>query len=233
MPNVETYRRGQVEQALWQYFRFGSTDRPAPPPVFRTRIKRLLELDRAKEKYDESEMPHSRFAFVDETPSGQGSDVSYTPFNAFCLGLGLDLLDTGYKQSEVVFLLRHIRTTLEDEFTRILEHPPLPRQAILAEDQPDCPTYEENDLRWADCRVFMLITKVEIKEVFGAPSNRKSKTTPLIFTPVFCYGIEALRAELHRMKFNYRKVLVLELAHTAAMVRDLLRKTTVVKRGRK
>ena len=40
------YKRGQIEWALWRSFRpLGSRD-DGPPPIFKTRIKRLLDLDR-------------------------------------------------------------------------------------------------------------------------------------------------------------------------------------------
>ena len=45
--------------------------------------------------------------------------------------------------------------------------------------------------------------------------------------------MEALKTELQKMHFEYRKALVFELAHTAAMVSDLLKEAPLVKRGRK
>ena len=45
MSNV-TYRRGQVEWALWRAFTLARSSGEGPPPIFRTRIKRLLDLDR-------------------------------------------------------------------------------------------------------------------------------------------------------------------------------------------
>jgi len=233
LTSVTAFKRSQVEWALWRYFCFGSTDRPAPPAVFKTRIKRLLEIDRLKEKYEESEVPHARFAFIDGPPDGQGRDVPYTAFNAFCLALGLDLLDAGFKQSEIVFLLRHIRRKLEEEFSRILKNPPEPREALSAEQRPNCPSYEKDGHSWADCRVFMVLNKVELKEVFAVAGNESSNSQPIIFGPILCYGMEALITELQKMHFEYRKALVIELAHTAAMVSDLLKEAPLVKRGRK
>ena len=45
MSNV-TYRRGQVEWALWRAFTLARSPGEGPPPIFKTRIKRLLDLDR-------------------------------------------------------------------------------------------------------------------------------------------------------------------------------------------
>ena len=233
MATAITYKRGQVEWALWRSFNFLRSGPEEPPQVFLTRIKRLLELDREGESYEESEVPHSLYAFFDESPEGQGRDASYTPFNAFCLALGLDMLDAGFKQSEIVFLLRHIREELEEQFADILKCPPEPRQRIFAKHRPDCPSYEENGRQFADCRVFAVINKLEIKEIFPGLKGRLQGSQPLFLQPVFCRGIKGLQEELHKMNYNYRKALILELAHTAALVTEFLDEAPLVKRGRK
>ena len=232
-PSSVIYRRGQIEWALWRFFSVGRADPGTAPVLFLTRIKRLLELDRTSEYPSDSEAPTSRYCFSDVAPEGHGVDVPYTPFNAFVLGLGLDLLDVGFKQSEIVFLLRHIRRDLEREFTKILSNPPSPRQRMAAVDHPECPTYEEDGHSWADCRVFMIVTKVEVTEVFPASTRRSFRNKPLIHAPRFCRGIVALRNELHHMNFRYRKALVLELAEMAVQILGHLDDAPDVKRGRK
>ncbi len=228
----ETFQRRQVEWALWQYFSRGRPVPGKPLKVFATRIKRLLELDRGQAEIMESEVPHARYAFFDVDAEGQGKSIPYSPFNAFCLGVGLDLLDIGFKQSEVVFLLRHIRTDLEKQFDLILAQPPAPRQRMAPEDRPDCPTYEEGGNVWADCRVYLIVRKVEMTEVFPGQEARRRRKEPIIHSPVFCAGINALRDEMHRMNHQDRKALVLELAHTAYMVQGFLFDAPIAKRGR-
>ena len=201
--------------------------------MFSNRIKRLLELDRTTEEPADNEMPSSRHCFSDVAPEGYGVDVPYTPFNAFMLGLGLDLLDLGFKQGEIVFLLRHIRSYLEREYTWILVNPPSPRQRMAAADHPGCPTYEADGHRWADCRVFMIVTKVEMTEVFPDPTRRSFRNKPVIHAPRFCRGIVALQEELHRMNFRYRKALILEIAEMAVQIRGHLDDAPEIKRGRK
>src|SRR5215210_6499323 len=49
-----------------------------------------------------------RYAFYDAPPEGIGSDTEYSAFRVFCLAIGLDLLDAGFSQLEVAFLIRHI-----------------------------------------------------------------------------------------------------------------------------
>ena len=225
MSEAETYRRGQVLWALWRTFTHGRRVSPDPPSTFLTRVKRLLELDRA----DGSET--GRFAFVDEEPEGKGTDSGYSAFNALCLGLALDMLDVGFKQSEVVFFLQHTRDEIERFFKHILTSPPALRQKIGAEDRPDCPTYEENGIAYADPRIFLLTTKVEMTEVFPGPRG-KPRRGPLIWRPVFCRGIEALRAELHRMNYDNRKTFVMELANLAVLVTSNLAEAPLIRRGR-
>jgi hypothetical protein len=224
----QTYRRGQVEWALWRLFaltRF--SPEAAVPAVFRTRIKRLLELDRETTlQLDQNDVP-VKHAFLNTRPEGTGTDAQYTPFDAFMLAVGLDLLDAGFKQSEVVFLLRCVRPELSKEFSRILRSPPVARMRLPAGDRPGCPSYEENGRRYADCRVFVIIEKLDLKEAFPGASK-----DPVIFAPEYCRGIENLHKRLHRMNHQRRKALVLEIAHAAALVTEFLATAPLVKRGR-
>ncbi len=232
MSNTESYKRGQVDWALWKFFLQGRQVGSESQKVFLTRIKRLLELDRGEDLGAKTETPHARYAFADAATEGKGTDVSFRPFNAFCLALALDLLDTGFKQSEIVFLLRHIRGDLETWFGLILLSPPLARQRIRPKDRPDAPTYvEKNGREFADCRVFVVINKIEIKEIFQAPGGRLA-SGPLILQPVYCRGVDKLRDELHRMGADNRKAMIIEIANAAAGVSGILPNAPVMKRGR-
>ncbi len=60
----ETYGRGQVDWALWCSFaraRFGAGD---VPRIFRTRIKRLLEIDRDLDLSNAEVPPEADYAFA-------------------------------------------------------------------------------------------------------------------------------------------------------------------------
>ena len=226
MIDGKTFKRGQVEWALWRFVTFlRDTGEPAPK-TFRTRIKRLLEIDRAD--HDDG----SGFAFAETAPQGQGMDVVFTAFDAFALALALDLLDAGFKQSEVVFLMRHIRKDLQSEYDWIMSDPPPISQRMLAKHAPDRPSYDEGGQRWADFRVFTVIQKVEMTEVFPTLAGRHDPDTPLFLEPLFCRGIGALQAELHRMGHGYRKTMVLEIANAAALVTSFLDTAPIKKRGR-
>jgi len=233
MSNADSYKRGQVEWALWRFFLQGRQVGSESQKVFLTRIKRLLELDRGEDLGATTETPHARFAFADAAPEGKGTDVGFQPFNAFCLALALDLLDTGFKQSEIVFLLRHIRDDLETWFERILLSPPSARQRVRPEDRPEAPILvDDRGNKYADCRVFVVINKIEIKEIFEAPGGKRLASGPLILEPVYCRGIEALRNELHRMGGDYRKAMIIEIANAAAGISGILPQAPVTKRGR-
>jgi hypothetical protein len=228
----ERFRRGQVERALWSYFgrHFGAPIEP--PTLFRTRLKRLLEVDRTQEKIYASEVPHARYAFIDGPPSGTGIDLSYSAFNAFCLGVAYDLLDAGLKQSDVVFLVRNLRRDLAQEFTWMARSPIVPRMKTPASERPNCPTFTENGTVWADCRVFVVIEKVELEELKPTGLSPDFKEESLVFQPKFLRGGNALAEELRTMNFDYRKALVLELAHTAQMVTEALKTAPAIRRGR-
>lgn len=230
---AETYRRGQVEWALWQWFA-DPQDKNHPPKAFLTRIKRLLELDRKGDVPRGAEtIPVSRYTFCDEKPPGLGTDLDYTPFNAFCLAVGLDMLDAGFKQSEVVFVLRYLRGDLEREYERALTYRPVPRAFRLHQDMPDVPTFMEKGTKKADPRIFLILQKVELVERLTPNKTRKPGDAPVVLEPLILHGIEALREELHRMNYNYRHALVFEIALTAAKVEEFLKQAPIVKRGRR
>lgn len=218
-----TYKRNQIEEALWRLFTHGSAG-VQPPQVFLTRIKRLLELDRATAS---DERP---LVFIDDVPGGQGKDVPYTLFNVFCLGIGLDLLDLGFKQSEVVFLLQHIRPELEAAEHVIKVSPPTPRFSIPPKDRPQSPTYEEDGQTWADCRVFMIFSKVEIKESMPGLSD-KTKEGPVIFDFKLLKGIEGVTHHLSQMGYSRRKYIVLEIAEIYVLLEDYLKGALPRRRG--
>ena len=84
----------------------------------------------------------ARFAFHDTPPGGKGAEQAYSPFNVFMLAIGLDFVEAGFKQLEVVFLLRHIRHWLIEHFEWIQNNPPAFRQRLHPEGPaglPDLP----------------------------------------------------------------------------------------------
>jgi hypothetical protein len=75
----------------------------------------------------------------------------------------LDLLDAGFKQAEVVFLMRYLRPELEGRFADLLKPPSLiGRQRSLAKTYPHLPVYTEKGKAYADNRLFVVLQKIEI-----------------------------------------------------------------------
>lgn len=113
---MKTYRRGQVEWALWRV-KSGSKAAQAPAE-FLTRIRRLLEIDRsgpADERF------FSPYAFSDVAPGGRGDEAAFHEIDVLMLWLGLDLLEMGFKQQEVVRLLRSARAVVLKRYGRDLQ----------------------------------------------------------------------------------------------------------------
>lgn len=215
----KTYGRGQVEWALWCSFsraRFNTSD---VPRVFRTRIKRLLDIDRDLNLTGAEVPPETDYAFA-APPSAAGGEAEYRAVDAFCLAIALDLLDSGFKQSEIVFLMRYLRPELERRFPALLELPSLiNRQRYRAEAYPDR-------------RLFVILQKIELTEIMPA-SMRGAPTGPVILEPVFCKGVEALGTKLNETMPDHRRaVTILELAATAQAVQTWLAEAPVIRRGR-
>ena len=231
MSNV-TYGRGQVEWALWRTFARNSARGIEVPKAFLTRVKRLLEIDRDMDLSDREARPAADFAFV-APPQRRGGEVAFAPVDAFCLAVGLDLLDAGFKQSEVVFLMRHLRIELEDRFSQMLEGPNLnARRRYPAAKYPNLPTVKHKGKTYADGRMFVVIKKFEIIEALASP-KLAGHTDPLFLEPVFCNGAEALARRLSETMPDHRRVVtVVELATTAQFVCSSLEQAPNIRRGR-
>ncbi len=228
----ETYGRGQVDWALWCSFARASFNTGDVPQIFRTRIKRLLELDRGLDLGDAEVPPEADFAFA-PPPLEEGGEVAYRAVDAFCLTIALDLLDAGFKQAEIVFLMRYLRPELEVRFADMLTPPLLiSRQRYFAKHHPHLPTYEEGGRRYADKRIFVILRKVEMTEIIP-PAMRSRHRPPVILEPIFCAGVEALTESLHDIMPNRRRaVTVLEVAANAQAVEAFLKQAPVIRRGR-
>lgn len=228
----DTYGRGQVEWALWRSITIGDLAAGNEvPKVFRTRIKRLLEIDRGLDLGDAEVPPQSDYAFA-PPPSDESGEVAYGAVDAFCLAIALELLDAGFKQAEIVFLMRYLRPGLEERFADLLTPPSLiSRRRYGAKHYPHVPTYEQDGRLYADKRLFVILQKVEMTEII--PPAKRGHTTPVILEPIFCGGIEALTEALHDfMPTRRRAVTVLEVAASAQAVEAFLKQAPVIRRGR-
>ena len=119
------FTRGQIEWAIAQVS--GRTVRPGGEPRhdLKMKLKRLLDIDRKKGIDAAQARPEfRRFAFLEGGLPGKGFAISYTPYDAFALLLGLHLLDSNVPQLAVIRLICLIRRELEREHDRILRLSP-------------------------------------------------------------------------------------------------------------
>ena len=105
---AERFRRGELERVLWA-LKANKKITPAMPSEFGTRIRRLLEIDRAVDFVEAGAAFH---AFSSDSPSGRGHDVIFSMLDLQMLWLGLELVEMGFKQREVVDQLRFARPIL-------------------------------------------------------------------------------------------------------------------------
>jgi hypothetical protein len=91
----------------------------------RTRIKRLLETDRAFGCDPRSDDPEKgNYAFFREASPGSGFEVWFSSYEAFALLLALQLMVHNWPQRFVVSVMRRVRRALEKEYERILKIDP-------------------------------------------------------------------------------------------------------------
>jgi hypothetical protein len=117
-----SYKRNQVEEAI---ARIVAPNCEKPPSELRTRIKRLLDLDRSiGGKVRSQEAEEANFGFFSGEAPGTGADVSFSEYEAFALFNGLRLMNHGWPQGFAVSIMRRVRVDLEREHARILRQDP-------------------------------------------------------------------------------------------------------------
>jgi hypothetical protein len=116
------YKRHQIEEAIARIFEPGSA---TPSSQMRSRLKRLLETDRALGRNKRSGNPErANFAFYSTDAPGRGLDSRFSGYEAFALLTGLRLRRHGWPQRFAVTVLRHVRPELEKHHARILQQNP-------------------------------------------------------------------------------------------------------------
>jgi hypothetical protein len=132
-----SYKRNQIEEAI---ARIVAPNCEEPPSDLRTRIKRLLELDRSiGRKRRSNDAERANFGFFSEEAPGTGADISFSEYEAFALINGLRIMQHGWPQGIAVSIMRRVRLDLEREHARILRQDPaklFDQQAIDATARP-------------------------------------------------------------------------------------------------
>jgi cytochrome c553 len=136
-PFAMLYKRNQIEEAIARVF---APNRQKPLLELRTRIKRLLDLDRSIGRKPRSkDTEDANFGFFSEEPPGTGADITFSEYEAFALLNGMLILEHGWPQSFAVSIMRRARLDLEREHARILRQDPaklFDPQAIRAQARP-------------------------------------------------------------------------------------------------
>ena len=225
--NSSTYKRGQIEWALWRNYTLASAVPFAEPTtIFRTRIKRLLDVDRSLENINIKLPSGSPHAFGANDPGGRGVETQYTSSDVFSLAIGLDLLHIGFKQSEVVFLIRQLRDVFDDLFLQLLAPPPPIDFALLSAS----PTVSPKSL--PEDRVFLILTGVELTDV-SPPCWSPADDDFLSLNVQFCRGSSELMEFLDlTIRRHWRTVVILEIASTARALKWFLAEAPPIPRGR-
>jgi hypothetical protein len=112
------FKRNQIEEAISRTFGERSVQ---PSSKLRTRLKRLLDLDRGLKRTARSNDPErANYAFYSSDAPGKGSEVLFSICDACALLLGLRLLEHGWPQNFVVAKLRRVRPELDQRHAELL-----------------------------------------------------------------------------------------------------------------
>jgi hypothetical protein len=112
------FKRNQVEEAIAHVLELGSAKLSSE---MRTRLKRLLETDRALGRSKGSRDPErANFAFSGMDAPGRGFENWFTGYEAFALLTGLRLMRDRWPQGLVVAVLRRVKPELEQHHARVL-----------------------------------------------------------------------------------------------------------------
>lgn len=131
---MQVYKRNQVEEAI---ARTMGNHANAEPSELLTRIKRLLDADRAQGCTKRSDNPErSNYAFYTGSAPGRGVEVNFTGYEAFAVQVGVRMLDHGWPQGFAVSALRRFRPQLEAAHRRILRPEGRSQFAVLPDQGP-------------------------------------------------------------------------------------------------
>src|SRR3974390_1040968 len=116
------YKRNQIEEAISRTLEQSSAK---PSSELRTRLKRLLDMDRSLGRNARSTDPQmANYAFFSSDMPGRGIEIWFSDYEAFALLTGLLLVRHGWPQSFAVGIMRRLRPDLEKQHGRILKQDP-------------------------------------------------------------------------------------------------------------
>jgi hypothetical protein len=117
------YKRNQIEEAISRVFGEKSAN---PSSGLRTRVKRLLDLDRTLPRSSRSKRPElANYAFYSSDSPGKGAEVLFSNYEAFAIMIGLQMLNHNWPQMFAVETLRRYRQDLEGRHKKLLSLDPI------------------------------------------------------------------------------------------------------------
>jgi hypothetical protein len=211
-----SYKRNQIEEAIARIF---DPNCEKPPSELRTRIKRLLELDRSiVRKLGSKDAEEANFGFFSEEAPGTGADILFSEYEAFALLNGLRIMEHGWPQGFAVSIMRRVRPDLEREHARILRQDPdklFDQQAIRASARPGDIAVDNVD------PVFLTVASKAQRALDDG------QTAPL---SAVCHGMERVSKFIRHVGAS--SVTMFEVATLAHRLRQELTKTEPRRRGR-
>ena len=246
------WRRNQLVAALWHYLAtardWGGDQHglaESVPRVFRSRVKKMLDLDRLPHllPWEENQLPPDQWAFYDQAGEGTGSEERFSTVHAFNMGLALQMLNIGLKQSEVIFVLKWARPDLEAVFKKIHAQPgalaPVSDTRRQSHEHKHYPSskpiwLEDKKSPEADFTVWMLLQRVETKELHPSSGERatEGQAPPMFMAPEFCFGLEAVKTYVFKHLNDFPHLVLLELADLALTLPRELAQAPAIGRGR-
>ncbi|MFK4538454.1 hypothetical protein [Bradyrhizobium ottawaense] len=173
-----SYKRNQIEDAI--VTALGANDAKSEANLV-TRVKRLLDTDRASEVRPQSNRAElANYAFFSGDAPGKGGEIQFSEYESFALLIGLQMLNHKWPQKFVVETLRRIRPTLERQHKRIMRLDPaklFDPDLIRLQARPGSPALPSTSLVflliWSDQRTAEdPAPTVEIFEDYGAAFKR-------------------------------------------------------------
>ena len=211
-----SYKRSQLEEAITRLFNPGSNK---PASELRTRIKRLLELDRnLGRKLRSPDAEESNFAFFSEEAPGTGADILFSEYEAFALLNALRIMEHGWPQSFAVSIMRRLRPDLTKEHARILRQDP---KELFGPDAIGKKKPSPGDL---------VVDNTDPVFLTVVSKHRASDETKTVPECAVCRGLEAVNKFRHQMSAS--SWTMWEVATIAHKLREQLSKTEPRRRGR-
>jgi hypothetical protein len=210
---MEVWKRNQMEAAISVV----SGQGPRPSAKLRTKLKRLLDTDRALDHKPRAKNPAlANYAFYGGKAPGRGSEVWFSSYEVFALLEAYQLMEHGLPQATAVSALRQARPVLEPKHAEILQWDPhelFNEQKIVDGLRPGSIAV------WSTRPVYLLLVR---------KASRKDGSSDA------ATGVEVLEES----EISYSRwppgtsMTMIELTRTAHNLRDALAKTKPSKRGR-